>query len=31
LQKPFRIGELVSLLNESLSSSAVLQPKNSSS
>jgi two-component system NtrC family sensor kinase len=30
LQKPFRIGELVSLLNESLSSSAILQPKDSS-
>lgn len=30
LQKPFRIAELLSLLSESLSSAAALQPKNSS-
>jgi two-component system NtrC family sensor kinase len=31
LQKPFRIADLLSLLSESLSPAAVLQPKNSSS
>jgi hypothetical protein len=30
LQKPFRIAELISLLNETLAPSAVLQPKKSS-